>query len=823
MRIREPSLALTLLMPLIMSGCGDGKPAERSEATQPMTTQPAAGSQPAAVSLPAATAAPAAAPAPMTPPASAAFVYQWDPTQVQAGVGRVSAAAETAADGTQRQLFTTTGDGWNTLLTVPKVLQGGKDYLAVVRYEVVTPPPFIGKPFNGTFHMYARSATLGQSRDVWLNWVGNPNDHGTARLPMTLPPADDWVFYVGCKGQGSIRIESLAIQAGNGTTFVPAPAPLADAPAPAAETSPTVATGCPRVELTPPQASTGAALSAVTFGMVADGAEGPVSPAVAEANATALRKAIEACSKQGASILTIPKGTYRIGLKAPLEFQKQHDLIIDGQGSVLLFTKLMRNSQAFQLMDCERLVFRDLSIDWDWDAMPICSLAQVESVSADRHSATFYFPELTPATTEWVMKADWSQVAFADNPRSSAPKPDPKSLERRESAGPNRVAVRFYTPQPMTVGQAFTMRHLYYEMSAFKVNSCNNLLFERVNIWSIPGMGWICRGDMHHIALKQCNVAPAPGSKRRMSTAADGFHIGESQGNILVEDCTFLRTGDDCINIHDTCYQGVRKTGPRTLILEGNPKYRLRVAVGDRLELFRADYAPIGHIGTVARVEYPAADTLVEFAEDLPAQVSPLSIVFNRRYGSKGVRLVRNHFTHGRVLLSVEDATIEDNQFEETALYAILLEADIKGSLWSEGNGARNIVIRKNSFADINWMGRNDGTVIFGMPLIPAGRTEYPIFQNLLIEDNRFVGSRGPIINFGACAQVVVHGNRIESDTAPSGMTALAGSLYVERGSDLRLGGNTWKAGPGQAKPGVIFEADTIHGLSTEGNQLIDR
>jgi hypothetical protein len=333
-------------------------------------------------------------------------------------------------------------------------------------------------------------------------------------------------------------------------------------------------------------------------------------------------------------------------------------------------------------------------------------------------------------------------------------------------------------------------------------------------------MGWVCRGDLDHLALTACRVVPRPGTRRPLSTAADGFHIADSKGGVLIDHCEFDHTGDDCVNIHDTCCQGVRKTGPDSIVLVNNPRYKMRAAVGDHIELFHADYSPAGYVGTVTKVTFTGNDTVLEFAEALPDAVSPLSIMFNHRFGTCDVHIADCRFNFGRVLLSTRRATVERCDFDHCFAYAIQLHTEIISNLWAEGSGAEDILIRDNVFTAANPRLKLGGAVIYGMPVIPAGRTGYPLFRHIEIADNRFVDSRGPIVALASCQDVSIHGNRIEGDTAMPGATTQANCVLVQDSSDIRVEDNTWRDGPGEIRPGVVYDPATTRGLVVAGNHL---
>ncbi|MBN8526444.1 MAG: hypothetical protein J0M02_14005 [Planctomycetes bacterium] len=783
------SIAVVTGSLLLLGGCGD-EPASRT-AIAPDPVAPVAAATAAAA---------AAASAPVAALPEAPVVWRWK-AQASAPDGRVGA----------------TGDGWNTLITAPPgTLKGGHEYLAELRYRVIAAPPYPGNPFFGSFHMFARSKTLGQERDVWQNWLGDPGDQGVVRMPMVLAPVDDWTFSVGCKGAGTLIVESLVIRAGTGFAFVPA---TPDAQAPAAAAVP-VATGCGPIVIDPPVAGTGVQVSVAEFGMLPDAA---ADDAAAAANAVGLARAFKACAERKASRLLIPPGTYRMAPKDPLSLSGLQDLAIEATGAELVYTTLLRNASVWNLVNCQRLAVRGLSIDWDWSLNPIASVARVDSLADDRRSAVLSFPDLAAATVARVKDAAWSGMTRIDpqtmrgtGSQRLSPKP-----ATREIAADGAIHATFSEPLALEQGNHYLIRHLYYEMGAFKINDSSHLLFDGVTVYSVPGMGWVCRGDLHHLALRRCAITIKPGTRRAYSTSADGFHVLDSQGSIAIEDSEITGTGDDCINIHDNNAQGVRKEGPSTLALINNPRWRMKVAVGDTLELFRADYAPVGWTGKVAKVLFTGNDAVVDFAQPLPETVSPLSIVFNRRYGTADVRIARNRFDHGRVMVSARRATIEDNRMEHPAANAIQLATEIAGNLWSEGSGNEDIVIRRNTIIGANAIGKFGGPAIHAVPVLPAGRTSYPLFRRILIEDNRLIDCHGPFVQLGACADVVVRGNRIEADAPVAGANALAGCIKAECATRLHLGGNTWKAGAGQAKPGVLWDPATCSAVEAAGNRIV--
>lgn len=65
------------------------------------------------------------------------------------------------------------------------------------------------------------------------------------------------------------------------------------------------------------------------------------------------------------------------------------DFELDGKGAKFIF--LRTEKESFLINDCERLLLRNLSCDWDWAADPLASV--VEVMRTDPGTVDFKFVE----------------------------------------------------------------------------------------------------------------------------------------------------------------------------------------------------------------------------------------------------------------------------------------------------------------------------------------------------------------------------------------------------------------------------------------------
>jgi hypothetical protein len=807
-------------------------------------TVPAATPPPAAKpAQPVTAAAPVAAPPASRPPAVTAnprasatlaastgtdqrpVIYEWNPANFHPAPEYPVKVAPTA-DGT-RYLLTTTGLGYNHILVAGTgKLKVGHDYTAIIQYEVVK-----STEFPNSFYMFARSRKLGTDRDVWRTWLGEPGMKGVATLPVTIKDSDDWLIYVGDKGPGQIIIDSFKIVEGFGYTYIPATKSAAPAKPAVAKAGTTAAkslpTGCAPFTIEPPRAQKPAVtLSTADFNLVADPPVGRVTEEVANANMAAIKAALAACREKKASTLLIPKGIYRFGTNDSVPLLDLTDLTIDGQGSEFIFQKLHQGNAVITAYRDTRCILKNLIIDWDWTTIPLASLCRVVATTADGTQADLTFPDLTPVEVEKIKTSPWQSMIpmepdtfrMINRPRvSGAP-------SKFETVNDNTLRVTFKAAVQLTVGDTFCVRHMYYEMGAFRIGDISDFLFDNVTIYSMPGMGFFTLGDAHNWGFRNCRVVRRPGTRRPFATTADGFHVGLSQGNLLLDGCEFTQLGDDCINIHDNVYEGLLRVDDHTLTLVGPSRFRIYAHAGDTIELRHADYSALGYSSKVTAASIKGTELTVTLADPLPANVLPQTIFINTKYNTSNVKIVncRLHDTGGRgMLLGVRNATIENNTFDHVRGTAVQLETEIVDTLWAEGYGAENIVIRNNVFDTTNTIAKFDGAIIYGAPRTPAGPTGYPLFRDILIDSNRFINCPGPAVSLNTCKNITVSNNLIENNSKLDPVRALSASIAAFYSTDINVTGNKWLEGSPSAQPGVVYDPATTTNITSTDNVTV--
>jgi len=382
--------------------------------------------------------------------------------------------------------------------------------------------------------------------------------------------------------------------------------------------------------------------------------------------------------------------------------------------------------------------------------------------------------------------------------------------------------VTFDTPLKLRAGGTYWIRHCYYEMPAIDVSEGSNILLEGIVIYSMPGMGWIMHGDLDHWTVRNCRLEIPEGSKRPMSTAADGLHVSGSRGYFLMDNCQIGNCGDDCVNIHDNCAQGVDRIDDHTIKVH-SVGWRMSLAAGNAIELFRGDYSPLGYKSQIVEISHQGADATIKFADSLPVDVPADAIVWNHSRQTSNVHITGCvfHDNIGRgILLSAADATVDHCVFDHTASRGFQFHTELEPPHWWEGHGASNILFTNNRIVDTNLIGRDGGAPIFAKPNLPGGPTSVPIFHDILIADNEIVDSLGPSLELESCKNLIVEANRIRNKRNFARFSPQSSAITIRRSSNIVVFDNTW-SGPYCTRPGVEYDPATTAGIVEHGNEIV--
>ncbi|MDR3709150.1 MAG: right-handed parallel beta-helix repeat-containing protein [Capsulimonadaceae bacterium] len=758
----------------------------------------------------------------MATPAIATTVYEWSPTaSIASKNGPLTTTVEAGPPPTL--LAAAQGGEWNGYITLPSgILKAPAEYTVVLDYQIVTPT---ADGFQ--FYMFARSESLGEGADQWAKWTGKAGETGRKRLPLILSGADDWTLTLGINRSGAIRVTALRIDSGTDAREVPATHAEAPSAKPRTEAIPR-ASGAGGLTVESPRPGSGVALAATDFGLRATTGDAVSSAETARANVDAFKNAIAACRSQNASRLVIPAGIYRFASATPLVVDGLSDVTIDARGATLLFQTLHKfGAASLSISHCKRCVVTGLSIDWDWAVEPIATLAHIDSVSERGQQVVMTFPALDSAATDLLKSVPWMGIYPIESLRPTG-LPGPQGVHKPkivqfEKLSANSARVTVEQPTPLRAGDACWIRHYYYDMAGILTTDCQDMQFDHVVVNSIPGIAWVVGGSMNHWSMRNCRIGGQATDAQPLPIGADGFHFNQSRGDFLMDSCEIGNCGDDCINIHDDCALGAVRVDDHTLRIP-RAGWQFPVRDGDVLELCHVDYSPYPYVSKVQTVSRDGDAAIVQFADTLPATISPDTIVWSHTDETKNVRIANSRFhdnTGRGILLGAQSATIENCVFEHTASTGIQLQTEVERR-WTEGHGDANIVIAHNRFVDVNNRRFRDGTVIQVKPDLPGGPYAYPLFHDILIDANEIDNPLGPAIQLFSCKNVIIDGNKIVAARASAFAHPRSGAIDIHLSSNVDAAGNIW-SGPPPQRASVIYDPATTNSVIAEGNVAVGR
>lgn len=536
--------------------------------------------------------------------------------------------------------------------------------------------------------------------------------------------------------------------------------------------------------------------------IIVNAAEFGVSEASLD-NTVALNKAIMYCKKYQASVLEVAKGYYRFDNTETINLQDMHNFCLNGNESEFIFSNL----GYFRLNNCDHVLLKDITVDWDWDKERLASLARVINISEDYEYIDFEFPELESVDTNLCFYSmnQYDNVTLSPGTENGQEfwieKLASVKVEKGENANQLRVFPAKGSFPNLSVEDLFLVRHTPRRGVAFKACDCSNLTYLRVNIYSSPGNCFMISGETHHFKLDTCKICLRPNSNRRMSSDADGLHIVQSKGYIIVENCDFSFMGDDAVNIHDCMGFVLKRIDDYNLQLENTSVGN----VGDIFEIRRPDFSKTGDVLELLKINDENNGSQLTFSNKIPSYIGETYMVVNTRFNSSNYIIRNNYFHHNRargLLLQCSNGLVEGNKFSCIQGAAIYVMMETLRNFWYEGIGVDNLMICNNVFENCNV---NDwSSIIDIMAVIPDKKSEYPIFTNITIENNLFDEFPSGVIFINKSRDI-----KIKSNTFKSNMNRITnknnrGHFYIYNSSDIIIENNIWKSSPYIISPGFI-------------------
>ncbi|MHC4402558.1 MAG: right-handed parallel beta-helix repeat-containing protein [Planctomycetota bacterium] len=562
----------------------------------------------------------------------------------------------------------------------------------------------------------------------------------------------------------------------------------------------------------------------LSFSLLLAATAAPIAPSVQEM----LDRAIE----RHAAKVVLPTG--RVEVRGKLRVNGAEDLVIEGQGTILVFSDYDGTSWSFN--SCRNVTLRGFAVDYD--PLPFVQ-GRITGRSDDGKQYDFKVSAGYPGLRK--EDAEHHRQAYIFEPDQHRWKPWVPDLYAR------RVEIVDQQHGRFIMGYAPTYHHLIEvgdrivltirSGGAIRMNDCENVRIEDVTFLAAPGsayLGRYMRGDNYYRYTIRPGRPPLGATEPRLiSTCADGLNIAFATKGPTIEGCKFSFMGDDSVNLHGVTFAVLQRGEPKellvawpysseylaTVIPKGATVRWLRPGNYEVLGTAKlTGFAPIKerrqeHLdvihevwprnpegrGTVFRLilAEPLSAEPGDFL-DIPASNAPGFVIRDCVFEDHRARGLRIMASHG---------VIERNMFRRLKLSAVTVGAEYE--FWREAGWVEDITVRNNTIEDVGRDGAIHGSGAYVLGAISVfGRTDrqsqlplWPGNRRIVIEGNTIRDCPAAGIFVAAAKDVEIRRNRLENCFFRPGESAGVG-----RGIDLR--------GP--------IDSRHAQDVALEGNEIIE-
>ena len=542
-----------------------------------------------------------------------------------------------------------------------------------------------------------------------------------------------------------------------------------------------------------------------------------------EDNFAAFQSALNYCSQHPQTKLFIDKGTYYFRSTNGFDANNCTDLLIEGNDATFVFSS---TDYRFFIRNSDCVEIRNLNIDWNWKASPLASVVTVQNSNADTNTLDLVFKDAEYCDENCrlmaITQCDPETYTFGAKYSSKEVYlyQDGTNIKSVQKISDNTLRVTHNgCMNGFEDGETYILRHYVYNGTVFNLRDYSkNITFDNVSIYGSSGMAYICEGNSSHFQIINSfiGVNPEHKDKRCVSLTADAIHIVNTNGCFNISDCDISGMGDDCINVHDGLgYVSAVNGNTLTLIASA-----MRLEAGDTLGFKNDKFENTDLTAKIVSVKALEGITKEVVVEGLPETLSVGWTAYNTECNS-GNYVIRNNYFHENrargLLLQSSNGLCENNHFHKTMAQAIKVVMDIEPTLWQEGTGVDNLIIRNNTFEKCNYS--DWGSVIEIGTNIAGKSAETAVFTNIEISSNSFKDIPSTLMRINNINRLVLSENTVDTGDFFDNSSVQGSLWFGEYCSNVKYTDNIF-VNSGFMQNKEIAESDSIRVWAEINSQL---
>lgn len=346
----------------------------------------------------------------------------------------------------------------------------------------------------------------------------------------------------------------------------------------------------------------------------------------------------------------------------------------------------------------------------------------------------------------------------------------------------NLVQGPFIAPE---IGKRVSVAFTMYEHPGIVISNSKNTYLETINIYTTPGMS-IMGHSSENLYFNRTNIMLKTGSKRLMTATADGLHLGDCLGDVVITNSLYEASHDDAINIK-TFYFKVDSFSRNKLNLSmTTTEIRIPINVGDQIEIYDGNSFKDKIIRTVTEVAVYGTSYELTLDQNISSKAITVGDLAANISRVPNVTIENSIFRNKRnrgILLQARNSIIKNNAFYNILHGPIMIHA--AKDIFSEAVVPRNIVVENNKFFNNNGQkGTRSDISIFRS----GGAIVENVIQNVIVRNNYISNSSENAIFLNGVGDIKVDSNLINQPAIrTSGKKGNNSAIYVNNAVDVTI------------------------------------